>query len=210
MKKVVRRTAGAAAAAALTVTVIAGCSDDNSNDDSTASDASMSMSQSEDAGGASESESADSDAADKAEVTAADGSKVTLTGAIAKKYTSATEKQKSDLGKVKTGDDAAGKSDNGVVFQQFEGGVITAKSDDAPAYITWGKIRDAWNVKRDDSGKPDEDGKGGSTGPLGVATSDETDEGSMKVSTFENGKITFDPAKDKVEVTVDGKVVPTE
>lgn len=91
-------------------------------------------------------------------MTAADGSKVTLSGAIAKKYNAATEGQKADLGKAKTGADASGESPNGVVFQQFEG-VITAKNADAPAYITWGKIRDAWNVKRDDTGKPSADGR---------------------------------------------------
>lgn len=202
MKNVVRQTAGVVAAAALTVTVLAGCSS-NDSDDSAASSAPMSATDATGTGAATETGSADT-----VEVTAADGSKVTLSGPIAKKYNAATEKQKTDLGKAKTGADASGKSPNGVVFQQFEGGVITAKSADSPAYITWGKIRDAWNVKRDADGKPAADGKGGSQGPLGVATSDETDEGDMKVSTFEHGKITWTPQGDKLEVTVNGKVVP--
>lgn len=36
----------------------------------------------------------------------------------------ATAKQKTDLGKPKTGADASGTGANGVVFQQFDGGVI--------------------------------------------------------------------------------------
>lgn len=151
----------------------------------------------------------DNGASKTVEVTAADGSKVTLKGAIATKYDAATEKQKTDLGVVLTGTDASGTSESGVVFQQFKGGVITAK-DGQPAYITWGKIRDAWNVKRDDTGKPAADGKAGSSGPIGTATSDEVEEGTLKVSTFENGKITFNPATGAVVVTVKDKVVPTE
>lgn len=208
MNHVARRVAGAVAAASLTATVIAGCSNDN-DDNASASSAPMSASAGADASSGADASNGN-DSADSVEVTAADGSKVKLSGAIAKKYNDATEKQKTDLGKAKTGDDASGTSANGVIFQQFEGGVITAKTADSPAYITWGKIRDAWNVKRDDSGKPSADGKGGSEGPLGVATSDETEEGSMKVSTFEHGKITWTPKGDKTEVTVDGKVVPAE
>ena len=72
---------------------------------------------------------------------------VTLTGPIAAKYSSATEKQKDALGKPLTGDFNAGTRESGVVFQQFQGGVIIAKNNEAgtPAYITWGKIREAWN-----------------------------------------------------------------
>lgn len=146
------------------------------------------------------------------ELTAADGTKVTLSGPIAAKYQAATAKQKTDLGAPKTGPDAAGTGTNGVVFQQFAGGVITAKNADAgtPAYITWGKIRDAWNVKRDASGNPSADGKSGSQGPLGTATSDETEAGTVKTSTFEHGTITWNSATDKVEVTVNDKVVPAK
>lgn len=221
MKQVIRRSAGVTAAVALAAFVAVGCSDDN-NDDAANASASISagvdaaQSAAADATDAAKSGAADAtdsakDAAGKVELTAADGSKVELTGPIAAKFKAATEKQKTDLGAPMTGDDASGTSDSGVVFQQFKGGVITAKNGDAgtPAFVTWGKIRDAWNVKRDDSGKPSEDGKGGSNGPLGAATSDETDNGGMKESTFENGKITFDAKTGKVEVTVKDQVVPT-
>ncbi|MBM7365422.1 LGFP repeat-containing protein [Gordonia hydrophobica] len=210
MNHVARRVAGVVAAASLTATVVVGCSS-NDDDNASASSASMSATATDGAGSTDATDGADAgNSADKAEVTAADGSTVTLTGSIAKKYNSATEAQKKDLGKAQTGADASGTSSTGLIFQQFDGGVITAKSADAPGYITWGKIRDAWNVKRDDTGKPAADGKGGSEGPLGAPTSDETDEGSMKVSTFDNGKITFSPSENKTEVTVDGKVVDTE
>lgn len=119
---------------------------------------------------------------------------------------------KADLGQPLTGDDASGTSDSGVVYQQFDGGVITARNGDAgtPAYITWGKIRDAWNVERDAQGEPSDDGEEGSDGPLGAATSDETTEGDIKKSTFENGTITWNSADDTVTVTVNGKVVKTD
>ena len=42
----------------------------------------------------------------------------------------------------------------------------------------------------------------------GLATSDETTAGAVKQTTFEHGKITFNPQTGKVEVTVHGKVVP--
>ncbi|RPA06087.1 LGFP repeat-containing protein [Gordonia sp. OPL2] len=206
MKQSIRRVVGVAAAASIAVLVAAGCSDD-SNDTSSASSSPAAVSES------AMSESGDAaDQGGSVELTAADGTKVTLSGPIAAKYQSATEAQKSDLGAVKVGEDASGTGDNGVVFQQFDGGVITAKNDEGstPAYITWGKIRDAWNVPRDESGKPSANGKGGSQGPLGVATSDETEEGTVKKSTFENGTITWDSATDKVEVTVNGEVVPAE
>lgn len=201
MNHVARRVAAAVAAASLTATVVVGCS--SNNDTASPSSEPASTSTGVDA-------STGNGSTDSVEVTAADGSTVTLSGAIAKKYSAATEKQKTDLGKAKTGAEASGTGANGVVFQQFEGGVITAKTADSPAYITWGKIRDAWNVKRDATGTPAADGKGGSQGPLGVATSDETDEGAMKVSTFEHGEITWTPAGDKIEVTVNGKVVPAK
>ncbi|OBK68665.1 hypothetical protein, partial [Mycobacterium sp. 1165178.9] len=95
---------------------------------------------------------------------------VTLTGPIAAKYASATEDQKKALGKPLTGDRNAGKRESGVVFQQFQGGAITAKDDAAgtPAYIILGKIREAWNIPRDPDGAPAVTGTNGSAGPLGV------------------------------------------
>ncbi|GAA4673108.1 LGFP repeat-containing protein [Gordonia humi] len=207
MTKIVRRrTAGIVAALAVTTLVAAGCSDDNKDDASKASD--TSSSQAADSSGAADSDKSDSDMGGDVKVKSASGEEVTLTGAIAAKYSSATEKQKTDLGDALTGADASGTGENGVSFQQFDGGVITSKGD--TAYITWGKIRDAWNVKRGTDGEPSEDGKGGSAGPLGAPTSDETDEGDMKKSTFENGEITYDTKTQKVEVTVDGKTVAAE
>jgi len=143
-------------------------------------------------------------------VKGADGSEVTLTGPIAAKYSAATDAQRASLGVVLTGDHNAGTRDSGVIFQQFKGGVITAKSAAAgtPAYITWGRIRDAWNIERGPDGKPAPDGKNGSAGPLGAVTSDETTSGAVKQTTFEHGKISFNTQTGKVEVTVNGKVVP--
>ncbi len=221
---VTRRLAAAAAAVVIGTLGLAGCSSDNDNDNTSAVSSAVSgavesgMSKVESAVSSrveSAVSSAKSEVAEnrkKVELTAPDGAKVTLTGSIAAKYESATPAQKTDLGKPLTGPEAAGEGENGVVFQQFEGGVITAKDDDAdtPAYITWGKIRDAWNVPRNEEGVPSPEGKGGSQGPLGVATSDETEKDGVKESTFEHGKITWTEATDKVEVTVDGKVVPTE
>jgi hypothetical protein len=135
---------------------------------------------------------------------------VTLTGPIAVRYASATPSQKDALGLALTGDHNAGTRDSGVVFQQFQGGVIVAKNDDAgtPAYITWGKIREAWNVQRDPDGVPAITGENGSAGPLGVPTSDENADDGLLVTTFEHGRISFDPKTGQVEVTVNGKVVP--
>ncbi len=136
---------------------------------------------------------------------------VTLTGPIAAKYSTATDSQKQALGKPLTGSHNAGTRDSGVVFQQFQGGVIVAKNNEpgTPAYITWGKIREAWNVERDPDGIPEILGKNGSPGPLGVPTSDENPVGDLLVTTFEYGKIVFDPATGEVEVTVNGNVVPS-
>lgn len=144
-------------------------------------------------------------------VKGADGREVTLTGPIGAKYAVATEAQKKGLGAVLVGDRNAGTRDSGVVFQQFQGGAITAKNGNpgTPAYITWGKIRDAWNIERDAEGKPIAvGGTNGSAGPLGTATSDETTSGAVKESIFEHGKITYNTQTHKVEVTVNGKVVP--
>lgn len=136
---------------------------------------------------------------------------VTLTGPIAAKYSSATDEQRDALGKPLTGDFNAGTRESGVVFQQFQGGVIVAKNDAAgtPAYITWGKIREAWNIERDPDGVPAITGNNGSAGPLGVPTSDENPVGDLLVTTFEHGKITYDTNTGQVEVTVNGNVVPS-
>jgi uncharacterized protein with LGFP repeats len=136
---------------------------------------------------------------------------VTLTGPIAAKYSSATEDQKKALGKPLTGDRNAGTRDSGLVFQQFQGGVITAKNDAAgtPAYITTGKIREAWNIPRGPDGVPVVTGNNGSAGPLGFPISDVNTVGDLLVSNFEHGKIEYDPKSGQVEVTVNGKVVPS-
>jgi uncharacterized protein with LGFP repeats len=136
---------------------------------------------------------------------------VTLTGPIAAKYASASEDQRQALGKPLTGDRNAGARESGVVFQQFQGGVITAKNDEAstPGYITWGKIREAWNVPRGPEGVPAVTGENGSVGPLGAPTSDEDTVGDLLVTTFDHGKIDYDAKTGQVEVTVNGNVVPS-
>lgn len=136
---------------------------------------------------------------------------VTLTGPIAVKYASATEQQKRALGKPLTGDHNAGARESGMLFQQFQGGVITAKNGEAgtPAYISWGKIREAWNVPRDPEGVPETLGENGSVGPLGAPTSDENADGDLLVQTFEHGRVTYNTKTHQVEVTIDGKVVPS-
>jgi hypothetical protein len=136
---------------------------------------------------------------------------VTLTGPIAAKYSSATEDQKTALGKPLTGDRNAGTRGSGVVFQQFEGGVITAKNGEAgtPAYITLGKIREAWNIPRDPDGTPAVTGSNGSAGPLGYPISDQSAVGDRLVTNFEHGKIEYNPNTGRVQVTVNGTVVPS-
>lgn len=136
---------------------------------------------------------------------------VTLTGPIAAKYASATDDQKKALGKPLTGDRNAGKRESGVVFQQFQGGAITAKNDAAgtPAYIVLGKIREAWNVPRGPDGAPAITGTNGSAGPLGLPISDQNAVGDLLVSNFEHGKIEYDPKTGQVAVTVNGNVVPS-
>ncbi|ORW05886.1 LGFP repeat-containing protein [Mycobacterium kyorinense] len=136
---------------------------------------------------------------------------VILTGPIAAKYSSATESQRQALGKPLTGDRNAGTRESGLVFQQFQGGVITAKNDEAstPAYITTGKIREAWNIPRDPEGVPAVTGNNGSAGPLGFPTSDVNADGDLLVSTFEHGRIAYNQKTRQVEVTVNGKVVPS-
>jgi hypothetical protein len=136
---------------------------------------------------------------------------VTLTGPIAAKYSSATEDQKQALGKPLTGDRNAGTRESGVVFQQFQGGAITAKNGQpgTPAYIILGKIREAWNIPRDPDGAPAPTGTNGSAGPLGLPISDQNAVGDLLVSNFEHGKIEYNPKTGQVEVTVNGKVVPS-
>ncbi|WJR36091.1 hypothetical protein P3F83_12510 [Mycobacteroides immunogenum] len=139
------------------------------------------------------------------------GVEVTLAGPIAAKYSSATEDQKKALGEALTGDHNAGTRDSGAVFQQFQGGAIIAKNNQTgtPAYIVVGKIRDAWNIQRDPDGTPSVTGNNGSAGPLGLPTSDENTEDDLLVSTFEHGKIEYNAKTGQVEVTVNGKVVPS-
>ncbi|WIM89088.1 hypothetical protein PT015_06380 [Candidatus Mycobacterium wuenschmannii] len=139
------------------------------------------------------------------------GAEVTLTGPIAAKYSSATQSQKDALGKALTGDHNAGTRQSGLIFQQFEGGAITAKNDEpgTPAYITTGKVREAWNVQRAPDGTPAVTGENGSAGPLGFPTSDVNAVGDQLVSTFEHGKIAYTPTTGAVEVTVNDKVVPS-
>lgn len=136
---------------------------------------------------------------------------VTLTGPIAAKYSSATEDQKKALGKPLTGDRNAGTRQSGVVFQQFQGGAITAKNGEAgtPAYIILGKIREAWNIPRGPDGTPVATGSNGSAGPLGLPTSDVHTVGDLQVSTFEHGKIEFNQTTGLVAVTVNGQAVPS-
>lgn len=136
---------------------------------------------------------------------------VTLTGPIAAKYSSATEDQKKALGKPLTGDRNAGTRESGLVFQQFQGGVITARNGAAgtPAYITLGKIREAWNVPRDPDGTPAITGTNGSAGPLGFPTSDVNTVGDLLVSNFEHGRIQYNQKTGQVDVTVNGKSVPS-
>ena len=140
-----------------------------------------------------------------------DDVEVTLTGPIAAKYSSATDHQKKALGKPLTGDRNGGTRQSGLVFQQFEGGVITAKNAEVgtPAYITLGKIRDAWNIPRDPDGAPAPTGDNGSAGPLGFPISDDQAVGDLLVANFEHGKITYSPKTGQVEVTANGKVVPS-
>jgi uncharacterized protein with LGFP repeats len=140
-----------------------------------------------------------------------DDVEVTLTGPIAAKYSSATEDQKQALGKPLTGDRNAGTRESGLIFQQFQGGVITAKNDAAgtPAYITLGKIREAWNVPRGPDGAPEITGTNGSAGPLGFPIGDQNAVGDLLVENFEHGSIQYNPKTGQVEVTVNGKVVPS-
>ncbi|RWA23378.1 hypothetical protein MBRU_00740 [Mycolicibacterium brumae DSM 44177] len=201
------------AGVAATALIFAGCakSDDSTTSDPAATSAEVSAAPTPEIP-SSLAESA-SEVAEPTEVTITGERdvEVTLTGPIAARYSSATEEEKTALGLPLTGDRNAGARESGMAFQQFQGGVITAVSEDpgSPAYITWGKIRDAWNIERAADGTPDISGDNGSVGPLGAPTSDELTEGDLKVTTFQHGKITYNPTTDVVEVTVNGNVVPS-
>jgi uncharacterized protein with LGFP repeats len=110
-----------------------------------------------------------------------------------------------------SGDRNAGKRASGLVFQQFQGGVITAKNGavGTPAYITLGKVREAWNIPRDPDGRPAVTGSNGSVGPLGMPISDENPAGDLLVTNFEHGTIEYNPKSGDVYVTVNGKAVPS-
>ncbi|MCF8606497.1 hypothetical protein L5I01_24390 [Gordonia sp. HY442] len=145
-------------------------------------------------------------------VEGARGVEVTLTGPIAERYSSATEAERKILRLPLTGSRNAGTRESGVVYQQFEGGVITAPNDrpGTPAYVTYGKIRNAWNVERDGQGVPTVVGSNGSAGPLGPVASDVETRGHVQTTRFEHGSISHDTKTGKVTVTVNGKVVPSE
>jgi hypothetical protein len=200
MRKIAYRRAAAVGLAAVAL-ITGGCSNGKSGDASPPTQAGVSAT------------STSKTAAPPTEVKLiGDGNvEVTLTGPIAAKYSSATDSQKQALGKPLTGDRNAGTRESGLVFQQFQGGVITAKNNQAgtPAYITLGKIREAWNVPRDPDGTPAVTGSNGSAGPLGFPTSDVNTVGDLLVSTFEYGKIEYNSTTGQVAVTVNGKVVPS-
>ncbi len=140
------------------------------------------------------------------------GVEVTLTGPIGVKYSAATEAQREQLGLPLTGDHNAGTRESGVVFQQFQGGVIVAANDQAgtQAYIVSGPIRNAWNIERNAQGAPDPSGMNGSAGPLGYPTSDATTDGDVQTATFQHGSIRYNTATGEAQVTVNGHVNPAE
>ncbi len=205
MRTTAHRCTAAAAGLAAVALIATGCSKSESHEH----DASTSAQSSSAA--ASATSALETPAPTEVKLTGERDVEVTLTGPIAAKYSAATEQEKEALGKPLTGDYNAGARESGLLFQQFEGGVITAKNDEpgTPAFITWGKIREAWNVQRDPDGTPSVNGENGSVGPLGAPTSDETTEGDLRTKTFEHGKITFNTTTEAVEVTVNGKVVPS-
>jgi hypothetical protein len=211
-----RRTTFVAGLSAVTL-IAAACGSDESTDDATSQAPSVAASSS--MAVPSEETTTEEVVETTAEAAGADVTimgerdvEVTLTGPLAVKYASATDAQKDALGKPLTGDHNAGTRESGVVFQQFQGGVIIAKNDDpgTPAYVvTSGGIRDAWNTERAPDGTPSLTGKNGSPGPLGVPTSDLTTDGDMEVVIFEYGKVTENTTTGEVTVTVNGKVVPS-
>ncbi|MGC4932191.1 LGFP repeat-containing protein [Gordonia sp. DT30] len=214
-----RRTAFVAGLFAVML-VAAACGDDSTSHDATPSQASSGVTTTSESsaalseGASSGTSSAASSAAavpTTVQVTGERDVVVTLSGPIAVKYASATRAQKDALAKPLSGDRNAGTRESGVVFQQFQGGVIVAKNDapGTPAYIiTSGKIRDAWNTERAPDGTPSLTGKNGSAGPLGVPTSDVTVDGVVQKVTFEHGTVNENTQTGAVTVTVNGKVVP--
>ena len=216
MTKLAHRRMAAVACLAAVILIAAACGDDG--DDTSASATSVAVSETTGGGSADQTSSARTSSeqlsdttSDTVTITGEQGSDVTLTGPIAVRYLAATAAEKRALGRPLDGSRNAGTRDSGVVYQQFSGGAITAKNGNpgTPAFITWGKIRDAWNVPRAADGTPEVTGTNGSAGPLGTATSDEKTEGNLKMSTFEHGKVTFNTKTGEVEVTVNDKVVPS-
>lgn len=144
-------------------------------------------------------------------LTGESGIEVTLTGPIAAKYSSATEQQKTALGKPLTGDRNAGTRGKrrGIPAIPGRRDHRQERSGRHARNIILGKIRQAWNVPRGPDGTPAVTGTNGSAGPLGLPTSDVSTIGDLEVPTFEHGKIEYNPATGQVAVTVDGKVVPS-
>ncbi len=104
-----------------------------------------------------------------------DGADYTVSGELLQKLESTNAAQRADLGPPL----GAEKTNPDGHYQWFVGGVIIQKTGKEP-HIVWGEIRNKWNEL------------GGSQGELGYPTSDEIDVAGTKVSTFENGKITFE------------------
>ncbi|AZZ82441.1 hypothetical protein C5O27_16415 [Gordonia alkanivorans] len=212
MTRVALRLANLAAGMFVVALIAAGCGGADANDTSSkASSAEASVSPS-DADDRTVAETSTPGTPATVTITGVDDVAVTLVGPLAVKYAAATDAQKRAIGIPLTGDHNAGTRDSGVVYQQFQRGVIIAKNANpgTPAYIvTSGKIRDAWNTERAPDGVPLLTGKNGSAGPLGVPTSDVTTDGDLEVATFEYGTISENTAAGDVIVTVNGKVVPS-
>lgn len=214
-----RRTAGIVAGLAVVTLTAAGCSSNNDDAATTSATATTSVMTETSAATTTETTTESSAAATTSASASGDvtltgerGVEVTLTGPIAVKYQSATDAQREQLGLALTGDRNAGTRESGVVFQQFQHGVIVAANDDAgtQAYIVNGEIRNAWNIERNAQGAPDPAGMNGSPGPLGYPTSDVTTDGDVQSATFQHGKITYNTKTKKVQVTVNGHVNPEE
>ncbi|MFZ2511710.1 MAG: hypothetical protein WAW85_11570 [Gordonia sp. (in: high G+C Gram-positive bacteria)] len=214
------RTAGTIAGLSAVALVAAGCANDTddaavSATTTAATSAATESSAAADSPTAAESSAATSGAAEESGdvvLTGERGVEVTLTGPIADKYRAASDAQRQELGQPLTGDHNAETRDSGVVFQQFQGGVIVAANNDSgtQAYIVSGPIRDAWNIERNAQGAPDSSGTNGSAGPLGYPTSDVTTKGNVQTATFQHGAITYNAATRMIEVTVNGHVNPAE
>lgn len=123
----------------------------------------------------------------------ADGTEYEVSGVILEKWESLEESAQTDLGAPI---DVVQTNDDGGVYQQFDGGVII--SSDEGTYVVWGAIRDEWNEL------------GGSQGDLGYPTSDETEDADgNKVSTFQNGTVTWNPNTSETTVELE-EVTETE